>query len=86
MKKLKMWNLTSALVFLAGAVLFGVPCFRYEGVTPLSGLGALVAVAGVIMGLVKVRCPCCGAFLGVLVSPKRPFCPSCGRNLEKVLR
>lgn len=86
MRKLQMWDLASALVFLAGAVLFGVPCFRYEVVTPLSGLGALVAVVGVIMGLVKVRCPCCGAFLGALVSPKRPFCPSCGRNLEKVLR
>lgn len=86
MRKLQMWDLASALVFLAGAVLFGVPCFRYEVVTPLSGLGVLVAVAGVIMGLVKVRCPCCGAFLGALVSPKRPFCPRCGRNLEKVLR
>ena len=86
MKKLKMWNLTSALVFLAGAGRFGVACFWYEVVTPLSGLGALVAVAGVIMGLVKVRCPCCGAFLGALVSSKRPFCPRCGRNLEKVLR
>ncbi|WP_143482293.1 hypothetical protein [Pseudoflavonifractor sp. An176] len=86
MRKLQMWDLASALVFLMGAVLFGVPCFRYEVVTPLSGLGALVAVVGVIMGLVKVRCPCCGAFLGALVSSKRPFCPSCGRNLEKVLR
>ena len=86
MRKLQMWNLTSALVFLAGAVLVGGPCFRVEGVTPLFGVGALVAVVGVIMGLVKVRCPCCGAFLGALVSSKRPFCPSCGRNLEKVLR
>ena len=52
MRKLQMWDLAAALVFLAGAVLFGVPCFRYEVVTPLSGLGALVAVVGVIMGLV----------------------------------
>ncbi len=86
MRKLQIWDMASALVFLVGAVLFGVPCFRYEEVTALSGFGVLVAVVGVIMSLVKVRCPCCGAFLGVLVSPKRPFCPSCGCNLKKALR
>ena len=84
MKKLQMWDLTSALVFLMGAVLFGVPCFRYEVVTPLSELGALVAVIGVIIGLVKVRCPCVVVFLVAQLSAKRPFSQRGGRILEKV--
>ena len=86
MRKLQMWDLAAALVFLAGAVLVGGPCFWYEGGTPLSGLGAFVAGVGVVMGVGEGRGPWCGGFSGGLVSSKRPFCPRCGRNLEKVLR
>lgn len=83
MRKLRFWDRVSALLVLAGALLFGIPCFHNETITLLSMLGGGMIVLGAILGLVKVRCPSCGAYCGERITPKRPYCPRCGCNMEE---
>ena len=66
---LKRWNLIVGCVFLAGALVAGISAYRAVTFTPLSDLG-----------LVKLRCPFCHHFLGIL-SDGYSFCPWCGDRL-----
>lgn len=79
--KMKTWNYFSAAVSLVGAVLFGVQCWRYKSFTLKTVLDLLLFAIGVVIGIVKVRCPFCKHGLGLLFSGR--FCPHCGCELEE---
>ena len=44
------------------------------------GFGVVICAAGIVLGLVKLRCPFCHHFLGIL-SDGYSFCPWCGDRL-----
>ncbi|HJG86946.1 hypothetical protein [Pseudoflavonifractor capillosus] len=77
---LKRWNLIVGCVFLTGALVAGISAYRAGTFTPLSDLGLVICAAGIVLGLVKLRCPFCHHFLGIL-SDGYSFCPWCGDRL-----
>ena len=81
MSPLRFWSIVSAGISLSGALLFGVQAWARGAFTPLSALGLAVFLAGNAAAAVKVRCPFCRRFLGLL-GPAGKFCPHCGSPLE----
>ena len=47
--------------------------------------GGVVIFIGVMLGMVKLRCPYCHRFLGLLFSPSssKRHCPRCGCDMEE---
>jgi hypothetical protein len=83
MKVIRFWDRISAIIFLAGAIIFGAQCYLHQSFTLISGLGILITLLGIIISFVKVRCPFCGHFLGWAFTSKNCFCPQCGYNFEE---
>ena len=44
-------------------------------------IGIIIMFAGLILHVVKYRCPHCNAYLGR--SPVPHYCPCCGKEIEK---
>ena len=79
MKKLKFWDWVSTIIFLLGAVISYIGAINETGLSALLCLGGLlIIVAALAVALIKLRCPFCRHFLGVLYSGKKTFCPYCG--------
>lgn len=83
MKRLQWFDRLSAGISLAGALLFGWQCYVYESITFLAALGALVFLLSFVICFTTVRCPFCGHYWGLAVSPRRPFCPWCGADASE---
>ena len=80
MRKLILWDLMVAGIMGIGAVIFGWQIVVYESITPLAGIGVLLFIAGLWVGFLKVRCPFCHHFLGLMSTGK--FCPYCGTEIK----
>lgn len=81
MKTIKFWDNISAIIFLIGALIFGTQCFFQQSFTLISGLGISIVLLGIIISIVKVRCPFCGHYLGF--SRINKFCSWCGCDFKK---
>lgn len=83
MKKLKFWDWVSTIIFLLGAVISYIGAINETGLSALLCLGGLlIIVAALAVALIKLRCPFCRHFLGVLYSGKKTFCPYCGCKID----
>ncbi len=84
MKTLKKRDIISSAVFQLGAVLFGFGCKEPESLGAVFILaGAVIVFISIIIALVKIRCPFCKHYLGMLYDSKRTFCPYCGAELDE---
>ena len=83
MKKLKFWDWVSTIIFLLGAVISYIGAINETGLSALLCLGGLlIIVAALAVALIKLRCPFCRHFLGVLYNGKKSFCPYCGCKID----
>lgn len=80
MNSLKFWDLITSGIMLAGAILFGWQTWLYESVTITAAVGVTVFIVGIVIGVIKIRCPFCKHFLGLAFSGK--FCPHCGDKIK----
>ena len=81
MKKVKTWEMVSAILSLLGAMLFGVQVWLHGALTGLAVLGLVGFLGGSLVAVVKVRCPFCRHFLGIF-GPAGRFCPYCGGRIK----
>ena len=81
MNRIKRWDLISAATSTLGAVLFGYQVMLHDSITMPACAGAVIFLAGLVLGIAKVRCPFCGRFLGLC--RHGAFCPRCGCDLEE---
>lgn len=82
MNKLWFWNILSSGTMLLGALLFGHQIWKHETFTFLADAGALIFIIGIILSMIKIKCPFCHHFLGIL-GPAGKFCPFCGDQIKK---
>ena len=82
MNVLRFWNILSSGIMLLGAFLFGYQIWEYETFTFLSSIGVLIFIIGIIISIIKIKCPFCHHFLGIL-GPVGKFCPFCGEQIRK---
>lgn len=83
MKKLKFWDWVSTIIFLLGAVISYIGAINKTGLSALLCFGGfLIIIAALVVALIKLRCPFCRHFLGVLYSSKKMFCPYCGCKID----
>ncbi len=83
MKKLKFWYWVSTIIFLLGAVIRYIGAINETGLSALLCFGGLLfIIAALAVALIKIRCPFCRHFLGVLCSSKKMFCPYCGCKIN----
>lgn len=67
----------------ACAVISYIGAINETGLSALLCLGGLlIIVAALAVALIKLRCPFCRHFLGVLYSGKKTFCPYCGCKID----
>ena len=86
MGRLRFWNVCSSVMFLAGTALFLAGCLLDERfASPWCAAGGAVILVSMVLGIVKLRCPFCHHFLGLLFSPspRRRHCPRCGCDMEQ---
>ena len=81
MSRLRFWMMVSGGMILLGALLFGCQVWKHVSFTPLADAGAVLVAAGIIVGLLKIRCPFCRRFLGI-AGPVGSYCPFCGETLK----
>lgn len=83
MKRMMIFDIVATIIFVIGAVIFGVSCFKNGTFTILSRVGISIAIAGIVFDFITQRCPSCKHFLGVLFcSTKRHSCPFCGYKIN----
>lgn len=78
------WSFISWGISLVGAIAFAMAiCSDDFWGNPLTYVGVVVILMGVILGFLKCRCPHCGEYV---LSGRAPLleikCPKCGKNLE----
>ena len=69
---------------LLGALLFGYQVWQRGTFTLLSTIGLLLFLFGIIVSVIKIRCPFCNHFLGIW-GPVGEFCSFCGGNFKDEL-
>ena len=68
---------------LLGAVFVNVGIINNDSFgAGLSICGVIFIIAALAVVLIKIRCPFCRHFLGVLCSSKKMFCPYCGCKID----
>lgn len=69
----------------AGVMLSGVSGIiqGVEPLRPLFILGGIIAFAGIIYGVIAVRCPFCHRSLPLKGIGTEKFCPRCGKRINK---
>ena len=78
MLRLKTWSFIVSIIYFAGCLIFGIICY-------VTGrIHLIISVAGIIVGIVKIRCPFCGKYLGIFYSGY--FCPYCGSEVDQQTR
>ena len=82
MKQIQFWNILSSGIMLMGALLFGYQIWKYETFTFLAAVGALIFMVGIIVSIMKIKCPFCHHVLGIL-GPVGKFCPFCGDQIRQ---
>ena len=80
MNSVRFWDAVSALISLSGALLTGYQYIAHDGMTFAAAAGIAVFAAGIVIGTVKIRCPFCRHFLGLVVRGR--FCPYCGSSID----
>lgn len=82
MNKLRFWNILSSGIMLLGILLFGYQIWKHETLTFLADTGVLIFIIGGTVSIIKIKCPFCHHFLGIL-GPVGKFCPFCGDQIRK---
>ena len=81
MSKLRFWTIFSSVIMLLGAIVFGYQIWKYETLTFLADIGMLIFIIGIIVSIIKIRCPFCHHFLGIW-GPVGKFCSFCGGEIK----
>lgn len=84
MLRLKTWSMIVSITYFAGCLIFGIICYVTGRIHPASIIGLIISVGGIIVGIVKIRCPFCGKCLGIVYSGY--FCPYCGSEVDQQTR
>lgn len=83
MKRLKIWDWVSTAIFLLGAILFCVSCIETGKFNaPLTLIGIVLVLLGIVISIIKQRCPFCKHYLGCFFDPKKEYCPYCGSKID----
>lgn len=81
MRHLKSWSILASVIYFAGCLIFGIICCLTGRIHPTSVIGLILSAAGIIVGVVKIRCPFCRKYLGIFYSGD--FCPYCGSEVDR---